>query len=429
MKVVIVGGGGSALTAASIIKQANPKARIDIFTLRREAAYPPCEMPFAIGGEIKINSMFMHSKDELMKMFNFHFSTRVKSIDVSKKKVFADKAYDYDKLILATGARPFIPFSLSNDNNVFSLSTDLSDARRIMKASKNARSIAIIGAGPIGLELAQSFSRLGKKVSVLEYFDRVLPKLVDKDFSSYAESVLKNNKIAFYPSARIKDIKGDKRKEIVFNNKVLRVDMVVFATGFRANTSLAREAGIKVNKGVIVDKFMRTSVKDVYAIGDVIETWDSYFKRRMTVMVANNAISSAKVAALDILGLKTFYKGSTLPFSITLFGSLLQSVGWSESSLNDMGVPFKKVVHEGVTRKPELGGGRVFIKLLYDPKKLNLLGAQIFSEDPEFQELNRLIVIASKKIPLPEASFFETSYTPTIDMPANALSIAMSKAR
>jgi NADH oxidase (H2O2-forming) len=359
-------------------------------------------------------------------MFNVHFKTEVKKIIPKENKILADKKYSYDVLVYATGARPFIPFKVENWSNVYELSTDLSDARKIKRIVKKGKSVSIIGAGAIGLELAQSFANNGMKVNLIEHFDRVLPKLIDKDSSVHIENILKDHKIKLYHSHTIKQITGDKKKRIHFDKYYINTDYVVLATGTHAQIALAKDAGIKVNRGVLVDNYMRTNYKNIYAIGDAIEGYDLFLKNRMTVMVANNAIQSAKIAAMNILGKKARYYGSALPFSITVYNHLIQTIGWNEDFLNANKIKYGKVIYEGMTRKPELGGGYVIIKLLYDPKKLTLLGAQIFTKDPEFQELNRLLVIAIKKIPLPEASLMETSYTPTIDMPINALSIAMS---
>ena len=426
MKIIFIGGGGAALTSASIIKKMNPKAKIDVFTKRNEAGYPPCETPFYIGGEIKEKSLFMHTKKDLSKMFNMHYKTEVKEILPKENKIIADKKYSYDYLVYATGARPFIPFKVQNWKNVFELSTDLSDARKIKKIVKKGKSVSIIGAGAIGLELAQAFAKNGMKVNIIEHFNRVLPKLIDKDSSIHIENILKDYKIKLYHSHTIKEIRGDKKKRIHFDKYYINTDYVVLATGTHAQIDLAKRAGIKTNRGVLVDSYMRTNFKNIFAIGDAIEGWDIFLKNKMTIMVANNAIQGAKIAAMNILGKKVKYVGSALPFSITIYNHLVQTIGWNEDFLDANKIKYGKVLYEGITRKPELGGGYVIIKLLYNLKDKTLLGAQIFTKDPEFQELNRLLVIAIKKIPLPQASIMETSYTPTIDMPINALSIAMS---
>jgi NADH oxidase (H2O2-forming) len=428
MRLIIIGGGGSAATLANIIKKQEPKTQIDIFTLRDDIGYPPCEIPFYLSGEIKLKNIFLHPKETLMAMFNIHFKTRVKEINTEKKYIVADKRYKYDKLVIATGARPFVPFNITNKTNVFSLSTDLSDAKKLNTAIGKAKSAIIVGAGPIGIEVAQALRKRGLKVTIIEFFNRVLPKMIDKDFSGFIEEALSRDKINILFQKKISEIRGNSKKEVIFNEGSIKADIVVLATGFRPSLDLAKNAGIKVNKGIVVNRFLETSAKEVYAIGDVMQGYDISFKNKFPIMVANNAIEGAMIASANILGKRVAYKGSALPFSMSISNNLIQTLGYNEDFLNANKIRYKKVFFEGMTRKAELGGGKVRIKLLAD-NRLNLIGAQIYSEDLSYQVLNKLIVLAKDKVPMNKAKLYETSYTPPIDMPLSAITSAIAMFR
>ncbi len=437
MKVCIVGGGGAGVTAANKIRQLDQKSEITIFTKRKVIGYPPCEMPYVLGRDIASFEEIVHSKkqDFTKKKIKVLFETVVEKIGLDKKFVLAKgKRHHYDKLVLAVGAEPFVPALKGADGkNVYCLGTDISSAKKLDKAISRFGSAVVVGAGGIGLEMAIALKKRGyKRVYLVELADRILPSSLDKDMSKIVENYLEKAGIQLMLSTKIREIRDSGVKKIVaLDGKEISVSLVLFATGSRPRTKLAKEAGLAVGKtgGIAVNKYLQASSPEVFAIGDCMESWEALTGKKTLNMLASNVVRSAKIAAKNVAEKEfTPFNGTIYSFAIQVGKFLIACTGYSESYAKKVGLDVVTSTHEALTRHPALGGKPVYIKLVMDKTSRCLVGGQIISQDNIVGGwVDKLVVAISEKISCSRLSLIENPYTPAIDNPYNALTQAIDK--
>jgi nitrite reductase (NADH) large subunit len=256
-----------------------------------------------------------------------NLDSRVERIDPQMKTVHVKgDAVSYDKLVLANGSSSFLPpFKGLPKENVFTLRT-LEDAKGIVAAASEAKDVAIIGGGLLGLETARALSSRfqGLSITVLEYAEHLLMRQLDHEGAAILQRWIENGGTKVVTKAETEEILGETNVSAVKlkNGKTVPADMVVVSAGARPNLGLAKEAGLKVNRGVVVDGSLRTSDPDIYAVGDVAE-----FEGR-TWGIIPPALEQARIAAKKILGQETAdYKGTVPSNTLKIMGIDLTSVG------------------------------------------------------------------------------------------------------
>ena len=310
LDVVIVGNGVAGVTAARIIKEKNSKARVSIYTDEIHQYYPRPRLYDVLSGEVTPSEIYVFSgKWYENSGIQVHLKKKAVGLDFDRKELLLENGsrVDYDRLVLASGGHSFIPPIKGVDKTgVFALRS-IKDALTIREFTKKSKKAIVIGGGLLGLEFATSLRKLVQQVEVVEIFPRLLPRQLDQ----YGAAILKN-RIA---SRGIDFILGAKTVEILGRDIVSGIqldsgvevsgDLVLVSAGMRSNVQLAMEAGIKVNRGVVVDGYLRSSADDVYAIGDVAE-----FEGRVYGIIPA-AVDQARIAAKNVLEEeKEVYTGS-----------------------------------------------------------------------------------------------------------------------
>jgi len=285
MKVVVIGSGTAGSNFALFARKVDRKAEILVIGKERTMQYSPCALPFVLSGRIEKLENIVVFPGEFYKRqrIDMMLETEVKEIDRERKVVITDKGeVSYDKLILAVGSRAFVPPIRGVDSKgVFTLKS-MEDVSRIQAYLKerNPKKAVVIGAGLIGLEGAVAFRELGLEVLVVELLPHLLPTMLDKDMASIVQKHLEEKGIKFKFGVGVSEIVGDPVKGVKIGEDEIEADLVLVATGVRANTDLAKKAGLEVNRGIIVDEYLRTSDPDIYAIGDCAETFDAITGKR-----------------------------------------------------------------------------------------------------------------------------------------------------
>jgi len=279
-------------------------------------------------------------------------------IETARKELLLEgrSRVNYDKLLLANGAHPFVPpIKGVEKTGVFTLRS-IKDALAIKKSTKKTRKVIIIGGGLLGLEFAASLRKLGQQVDVVEIFPRLLPRQLDQDGATILKDRIETRGIKIGLGVRTEEILGEKTVSGVLldNGKELSGNLVLVSAGVRSNTDLAVEAGIKVDRGVVVDQYLQTSVNDVYAAGDVAE-----FEGRVYGIIPA-AMEQAKIATMNLLEKeKHVYKGTIPSNTLKIVGIDLTSMGL----VNPEGPRYeeiKKVDREkGVYKKIVLEQGKI----------------------------------------------------------------------
>jgi len=313
-KIIIIGNGAAGNYALEEILNQSTKFDITVITTESAPAYfRPMLSEYVSVSEIP-NRFYLHDQAWYDSHgINVLYQTEVKSLDTANQRVIldGDKMLDYDRLILCTGSKNFIPpMPGSKKDNVVDLRT-LSDAERIKEKAKVAKQVVIIGGGLLGLELGWQLRKLNIDVTVVEMMQRLLPRQLDEE-----ASVLFEEKV---DATGIKVIKGVQTQEIVGNDaatgvllstgEILEADLVVFSIGIRADVALAKNVGLAIDRGIQVDDFMQTSAKNVYAAGDCVEFLG------MNYAIWPEAVEQGKIAGLNAAGVKAVYE-PVVPFNI-----------------------------------------------------------------------------------------------------------------
>jgi nitrite reductase (NADH) large subunit len=369
MHVVIVGSGVAGVTAARTIRENDPKANISVYTNENHLYYPHPRLYAVLSGEAKPREIYMFSEEWYEKRrIKVHLNKKVLGIETARKELLLEgrSRVKYDKLLLANGAHPFVPpIKGVEKTGVFSLRS-IKDALTIKEYTKKTRKAIIIGGGLLGLEFAASLRKLGQQVEVVEIFPRLLPRQLDQDGATILKDRIERRGINIVLGVKTEEILGKKMVSgILLNNgKEFSGNLVLISAGVRSNTDLAVEAGIRVDKGVVVDEYLQTSVNDVYAAGDVAE-----FEGRVYGIIPV-AMEQAKIAAINMLEKeKQVYKGTIPSNTLKIVGVELTSMGL----VNPEGSQYEEIKkidkEKGVYKKIVFEQGKIVGAIILGDKK------------------------------------------------------------
>lgn len=334
MKVVIIGNGVAGNTASSVIRRLDPQTDITIISEEGFPHYSACALPSYLAGQLKRSKLFLRTrKDYSREGVKIVLGQRVTNVSPENRKVFLDsKSLTYDRLIIATGSRPAIPpIPGVNLNGVFPLKS-LADADQIHQASPKAA--VIVGSGPIGVEAAIALSKRGVKVYLIELLNRILPRVFDEKPASLLRAILERRGIVVLTNEGVSRIAGTSQVEgVVTSKRQLDCQLVIISAGMKPNIELAQRAGANIGKlgGISVDTHMVTSVGDIYACGDCVETEDQVTGGHTLSLLWHNAREQGQVAGHNCSGVAKVYAGSINLTSLDIFGTHAVSVGIIEA--------------------------------------------------------------------------------------------------
>ena len=369
MVYAIVGGGVAGFTAAQALRNAAPTAEVHIFT---EESYPYYRRPMLwefIAGKVEEDAVF-HRPLSWYNEHNIqlHLDTVVTALDPQAHQLgLADgTTVTYDRLLLATGARPFIPSCMGSEQaGVFTLRT-LDDALAIKAYATLVPSATVIGGGLLGLETARALHSAGLDVTVIEYFPYLLPRQMDIEGARVLQSLLEQQGLRVITSGQTHQIVGEGRCTGVRleDGRAVEGELVLFSTGIRSETSLALTADIDTNRGVLVDDHLQTSAADVFAVGDVAE-----FEGQVYGIIPP-AIEQARIAAANMVRLgSAVYRGTLPSTTLKIAGVELTCLGRSLEEDDPYTVLRSVNLSDGQYRKLVLDQGHVVGAILLNDRK------------------------------------------------------------
>ena len=423
MRLIIIGAVAAGTSAAAKARRNNEDIEIVIYEKDRYISYSGCGMPYYIGGEVDTveeltprDPAFFKSKYNV----DIHIGHEVLSInpdlkqvevkDMSSHSVFTD---NYDKLIIATGASSVIPpIKGSECNHVFAL-RNINDMNRIKSYidEKKPQKACIIGTGFIGLEVCENLSRLGVEVTLVERLPQVTPGL-DSDMSLYVMDHLQKNRVKVFLGASATEITEDVVR--LSDGTEIEADFVLISTGVRPNTSLAKEAGIKLGaSGAIkVDKAMKTNLPDVYACGDCIEHFHVVTGKPVYRPLGSTANKTGRIAGDCITGGDLSFRGILGTGIFRVFELTVAQTGLSEREAKEEG--FEVVVcHNTKPNKPEYFGGKeMVIKAIADKNSGRLLGVQIVGYDGVDKRIDVFVTAITFRANVEDLFHLDLAYAP-----------------
>lgn len=391
MKLLIVGGVAGGASAATRARRLAEDAEIIVFERGPDVSFANCGLPYYVGGEIaERNKLLVTTPEQLRQRFKLDVRTEtsVDTIDRAGKKVrvrelTTGREYDefYDKLILAPGAAPLRPPIPGIDLPEVMTLRNLQDVDRIkQRVDLGVSQAVIVGAGFIGLELAENFVRRGVATTVVELQDQVLPPL-DKEMTAPILETLRNNAVTVLlsQSADAFESAADGVVVKLRSGERLPAQLVILGVGVRPENRLAADAGLEVGPrgGIRVNEHLQTSDPDIYAVGDAIEVKDFVSGDPTQVPLAGPANRQGRIAADNIFGRPSRYRGTQGTAIVGVFDRTAAMTGMSEKSLRRTQKPYRKIyVHPGHHAGYYPGAEAMTLKLLFDAESGRILGAQ-----------------------------------------------------
>ncbi|MFQ5811888.1 MAG: NAD(P)/FAD-dependent oxidoreductase [Anaerolineae bacterium] len=375
MRFVIIGNGVAGVTAARALSDAG--AEVEVYTQETHHYYPRPRLQSFLAREIGLERLPLYPPAWYEKRgIAVHLGTEVMGLDPRAKQIaLADgREVPYDRLLLATGSRPFIPPIEGLDKGgVFTLRT-IEDALAIKRWAEGAKRAVVVGGGLLGLEAAKALTVLGLEVTVLERGPYLLRRQLDVEGGALMRELIGAMGIEVALNVSCRAILGDGQATGVLLQDGRRIegDLILISAGVRCNVRLAQEAGLEVNRGVVVDEYLRTSAEDIYAAGDVAECQGRVYG------IIPACLEQAKVAAVNMLGREQAEYQGTIPSNI------LQVVGIDCASIGIIHPPEGESYQE--LRKSEAG---VYKKLVL--KNGRLVGAILLGGRKDVAPISRLI--------------------------------------
>ena len=383
MKAIVIGNNVAGTTLAKALRDADASVEIDIFTDEATPYYPRPRLIDFLTGTIQEKDMPFYPLDWYSKnRLNLYLGSKVERVDVKEKKVSVNGSWhSYDKLALATGSSSFIPplKGLPKDN-VFVLRS-IEDARRIRDASAKCKHAIVIGGGLLGLESARAictgYPHLS--VTILEYAEHILSRQLDHEGADLLKNWIESTGARIVTKAETEEILGGVSVEGVRlkDGRTINGDMVIVSAGTRSNVALARDTGLKINKGIIVDSYLRTSDPDVFALGDASE-----FNGQVWAMIPP-ALDQAKVAARKMLGQEgSEYRGTIPSNTLKVVGVDLTSIGTVRSQHEPPEPGFEEI-------RVLSSDGKVYEKFVLKDGKM--IGAILLGSKKEGAKITKII--------------------------------------
>jgi len=340
MEYLIIGNSAAAIGAVEGIRAYDRQGKITVVSDEPYSTYSRPLISYYLSGKVKPEKMAYRKPSFYQEqMVEVLLGKKAVKVEPQKKEVLlADgQSLKYDRLLLATGGKPFLPpLEGSTKDGVFTFQK-MDDALQISKRVKAGTKAVVIGGGLIGLKAAEALAELKAQVTVVELADRILSTVLDQEAAYLVEKHLRKQGIGFeLQNTAVKVIGGEKTEGVELKDgKKLPCELVIVAVGVVPNAELAKEAGIKVNRGIVVDEHLETSVSGIYAAGDVSEGADLLLQTERVLPLLPNAYKQGETAGKNMAGVKTAYPGGMAMNSIGFFGLPLVSCGLSTASAAD----------------------------------------------------------------------------------------------
>ena len=380
MRVIIIGGGACGASCATRLRRLDEHCEITILERTNEVSIANCGLPYYCSDVINDRDKILVSNPEKFKnMFNIDIRLNTEIVEINREEKFVvssncEKFY-YDKLVLAQGGSPIVPpLEGVNNKNIFTVRS-LADADKIKDYinNNNVKSAVVVGAGFIGIEMAENFAHLGLETKVVELSNQILAP-VDYEVACFAQNEMRDKGVELILSDGVKVFK---EKEIELNSgKTIPYDIAILAIGVKPETTLAKNSNLEVNRGIIVNENMQTNDENIFAGGDSVEIKHFVTNSDVLIPLAGPANRQGRIIADNICNLKSTYKKSQGTSVLKVFDYTVACTGYNEKSLQRENIPYWKALTFGNSHAgyyPDATS--TFYKLLFNNDG-KILGAQ-----------------------------------------------------
>ena len=427
MKVVIIGGVAGGATAAARIRRLDENAEIIIFERSGYISYANCGLPYYIGGVIEDkDNLTLQTPEGFYRRFRIkahiehevtNIDTKNKTVSVTNIKTGTSFIESYDKLILSPGAKPILPDFYTENERTFTLRT-VEDTLKIRGfiEQNHPKTAVVIGGGFIGIEMAENLSELGIQTTIIQRSNHLLPT-IDCDMASFIHASFRSRGVQLLLNTITEKMSMIDNKILLelSNGKQIYTDMVVIAIGVSPENTLAKKAGLELGlKGAIkVNSKMETSVPDIYAVGDAVQVKHYITMQDVVIPLAGPANKQGRIAADNICGLNSEYKGSQGSSVIKLFDITVATTGINEQQAKSIGYNYEKVI---LTQNSHAGyypnATAMTIKLIFEKESFKILGAQIVGYDGVDKRIDVIATAIRAGLRADELKDLDMAYAP-----------------
>ncbi|MFA7082521.1 MAG: FAD-dependent oxidoreductase [Bacteroidales bacterium] len=440
MKYLIVGGVAGGATAAARLRRIDEESEILLMEKGKYISYANCGLPYYIGGTITDRDMlFVQTPASFGERFNVdvRVESEVMSINKDKKEVSIKRndgstyVESYDKLLLSPGAYPVRPPLKGIDSEGIFTLRNVTDTDRIKNymITKPIKKAVVVGAGFIGLEMAENLHDTGAEVTIVEMGNQVMAP-IDFSMASHVHQHLlqKGVTLELQQSVEKFEKRGNQVNVFLNNGKVIEADIVILSIGVRPETALAQSAGVKIGEagGIWVDEFLETSVKDIYAVGDAIEFPHPLTGKPWLNYLANPANRQGRIVADNIVfGNKVKYEGAIGTSIAKVFDMTVGSTGLSAKKLKQLGIDYRaSTTHSNSHAGYYPDALPLTIKLIFEPKEGKILGAQVVGYDGVDKRIDQIALIIKHNGTIYDLITLEHAYAPPYSSAKDPIAIA-----
>lgn len=437
-KTVIIGSNHAGIAAGNVLLDNFKDQEVVMIERNSNFSYLSCGTALWVGRQIdEVDGLFYTNREDFeAKGAKVYLETAVDHIDFEKKEVHSvtssgeEIVESYDKLVLATGSIPISPNVPGRDLKNITFMKKFQEAQFIdgLLAQDEFQNVAIIGAGYIGVEMAEAAKRRGKNVLLFDAADRSLPNYYDRPFTDNMDKNLADNGIELHLGELVQEYKGtDKVDTVVTAKGEYAVDLVINAIGFSPNNELGKEdLDLFVNGAYLVDRHQQTSNPDVYAVGDCATVYSNALQNTAYIALATNAVRTGMVAGENIGGNSIESPGVQGSNGISIFGYNMVSTGYSVEAAARFGLDVKYTDFED-TQKPVFmkNNDKVKIRIVYDANTRRIVGAQMASTTSEISMAIHMFSLAIERgVTVDELALLDLFFLPHFNQPYNYINKA-----
>ncbi|PYS52041.1 MAG: hypothetical protein DMG13_17375 [Acidobacteria bacterium] len=426
-KILIIGGNAAGLTAASRAKRLDPRLAITVIEKGPYISYSTCGIPYYFAGMVTAEGLISYKPESFEKErgIKVHNHVRADEIVPSRKRVFATRTdtgeaaeFSYERLLIATGVKPKVPdIPGTTLRNVFTV-TDLQDAIRFNEALSGAGRVAIVGAGYVGLEVAECLHMLGKTVHLFEREAHVLPG-IDRDMAQIIEYELQRFGVRLSVGSRVLALVGSDGRvtgiKAASGLGIEPADVVLFDTGVVPNVDLAREAGIQtgVTGAISVDAYMETNVPGIFAAGNCAETYCAIRQRPILHYIGTVAAKQGRIAGENLAARRSKFLGAIGTTVLKVFDLAVARTGLSSDQAAAESMPIVSARIEALDRAAYYPAARkIWVKLITNRESRRLVGAQVVGYGEASKRIDVAATAITAGMRVDELAQLDLAYSP-----------------
>ena len=425
MRIVIIGGVAGGMSAATRLRRLDERAEVIVLEKGPYVSFANCGLPYYIAGEIdERTDLLVQTPEALQARFNLDVrpNSEAISIDSDNKEVVVQTDQEtytlgYDKLILSPGAKPFIPPAngLEEAENIFTLrSVPDVDAISNFIHIHNPKKAVVIGAGFIGLEMAESLVQRGMEVTIVEKAPHVLPPF-DEEMAAYVTKELAANGVRLYTGLAAESFEEKGKIVVLENGERLESDITLMSVGVKPETTVALTAGVEtgLRGGIVVNDQYETSQKDIYAVGDAIVVKQQINEEDTMIALASPANRQGRQVADVISGLERKNKGSIGTAIVRVFKMAAAATGLNERQLQQADEVYEVIHIQGKSHAGYYPNAKtIVLKLLFHPTTGKIYGAQAIGEDGVDKRIDIIATAIKAGMTVQELPELEFTYAP-----------------